>query len=88
MERAIIIAVARHADLMEVRRLNKELEQTLAEVKILRGLLPICSYCKKIRDDKGCWQQIEFFIHEHSDTEFTPAFARSARRRRSKTWKS
>ncbi len=44
---------------------------TLAEVKKLSGLLPICSICKKIRDDKGYWNQIEAYIQEHSEAEFS-----------------
>ena len=71
IERAIVIAMARHEDLMAVRRLNKELEQALAEVKRLQGILPICSKCKKIRDDTGYWQQIEAYISDHSEAEFS-----------------
>lgn len=71
IERAIVIAMARHADLMEMRRLNKELEQALEEVKKLKGILPICTNCKKIRDDTGYWQQIEAYISDHSDAEFS-----------------
>jgi AmiR/NasT family two-component response regulator len=71
IERAIIIALARHADLMELRRLNKELGKALGEVKKLQGLLPICANCKKIRDDTGCWQQIEAYIRDHSEAEFS-----------------
>ncbi len=48
-----------------------ELELALARVKKLEGFLPICSYCKKIRDDQGDWQQIETYIHERSDAEFS-----------------
>jgi len=48
-----------------------ELKQALAEVKTLRGFLPICSICKKIRDDKGYWTQIESYIHSHSEAQFT-----------------
>ncbi len=47
------------------------LERLLAEVKTLGGLLPICSHCKKIRDDKGYWNQIEAYLNEHTDAEFT-----------------
>jgi PAS domain S-box-containing protein len=47
------------------------LQKALSEVKTLRGFLPICSYCKKIRDDKGYWSQIESYIHKHSDAEFS-----------------
>ncbi len=55
-------------------RLITELQKALANVKALRGLLPICSSCKKIRDDKGYWEQIEIYIHEHSEAEFTHGF--------------
>jgi seryl-tRNA synthetase len=48
-----------------------ELKDALAEVKTLSGLLPICSHCKNIRDDKGYWSKIESYIHKHSGTEFS-----------------
>jgi DNA-binding response OmpR family regulator len=48
-----------------------ELEQALASVKQLRGLLPMCSYCKKIRVDNMYWQQLESYLSEHSDAEFS-----------------
>lgn len=41
------------------------------EIRILKGILPICSYCKGIRDDKGYWNQLEKYISEHSDAKFT-----------------
>ncbi len=47
------------------------LQDSLDEVKTLSGLLPICSQCKNIRDDKGYWQQVETYIRHHSDAEFT-----------------
>ncbi len=47
------------------------LEKTLAEVKTLRGILPICSFCKKIRNDKGYWDQVENYVAQHSDAGFT-----------------
>jgi len=50
---------------------NRELEEALAKVKVLSGLIPICSSCKKIRDDKGYWNQLERYLHEHAGTEFT-----------------
>lgn len=49
----------------------RELEETLARVKQLQGLLPICSYCKKIRNDSNYWQQVESYISEHSQAYFT-----------------
>ena len=48
-----------------------ELEEALARVRQLRGLLPICSYCKKIRDDKNYWQQVEQYVGAHSDVQFS-----------------
>ncbi|MBU6402874.1 MAG: PAS domain S-box protein [Verrucomicrobia bacterium] len=48
-----------------------QLRDALAKVKTLSGLLPICSHCKKIRDDKGYWNQLEDFIVQHSQAEFT-----------------
>lgn len=48
-----------------------ELQDALAKVKLLSGMLPICANCKKIRDDKGYWKQIEGYIRDHSEAEFT-----------------
>ena len=48
-----------------------ELREALASVKQLGGLLPICSYCKKIRDDHNYWQQVESYVGEHSDAKFS-----------------
>lgn len=48
-----------------------ELEDALARVRQLRGLLPICSYCKKIRDDQNYWQQVEQYVGAHSDVQFS-----------------
>ncbi|MFH1020135.1 MAG: GAF domain-containing protein [Pseudomonadota bacterium] len=48
-----------------------ELQEALAKVKLLSGFIPICSACKKIRDDTGYWQQIEAYIQQHSDAEFS-----------------
>jgi len=50
---------------------NSELQRSLETVKQLSGLLPICASCKKIRDDNGSWTQLEWYIHEHSEAEFT-----------------
>jgi len=48
-----------------------ELQEALAKVKTLSGLLPICASCKRIRDDQGYWQQIEAYIRDHSEAEFS-----------------
>ena len=50
---------------------EKELEQALGEIKVLRGLLPICSHCKKIRDEKGLWHPVEGYIRDHSNADFS-----------------
>ncbi len=55
----------------EKERLIKDLKEAIENVKVLRGLLPICASCKKIRSDNGYWTQIEVYIREHSDAEFT-----------------
>ena len=52
-------------------KLIGDLQKALTEVKILSGMLPICSSCKKIRDDEGYWQQIEEYIRDHSEADFT-----------------
>jgi len=48
-----------------------ELKTALAEIKTLRGFLPICYACKKVRDDQGYWKQVEIYIEERSSVEFT-----------------
>jgi len=68
-------AIEAHLALVDtVEHLNKrnqELELALSEVKTLRGLLPICASCKKVRDDKGYWNQIESYIRERSEVKFS-----------------
>lgn len=59
---------------------NKKLKDYIAEIRTLRAILPICSNCKKIRDDEGYWQEVESYISSHSETVFShgicPACAR------------
>lgn len=59
----------RHAE--EMRRQNEELNQALSRVKRLEGTIPICSYCKKIRNQHQSWEQLEKYFTEHSDAMFT-----------------
>ncbi len=54
----------------------EELRQALAKIKQLSALLPICMHCKKIRDDKGYWSEIETYIRENTDTEFSHSICR------------
>jgi DNA-binding response OmpR family regulator len=55
----------------ELERKNAELQTALDKIKILQGIIPICANCKKIRDDKGFWNQVETYISEHSGAEFS-----------------
>jgi PAS domain S-box-containing protein len=55
----------------EREKLIEELKNALAEIRELRGILPICASCKKIRDDKGYWQRIESYIQNHTNAEFS-----------------
>lgn len=55
----------------EREKLIVELQGALEEIKTLEGILPICMHCKMIRDDKGYWNQLEKYIHEHSDAKFS-----------------
>ncbi len=55
----------------EREKLIRDLQEALSKIRTLSGMLPICSSCKKIRDDKGYWTQIELYIREHSDAEFS-----------------
>ncbi|NNE92159.1 MAG: GAF domain-containing protein [Verrucomicrobiales bacterium] len=56
---------------LELRQISSALAQALENVTTLEGLLPICSHCKRIRDDKGYWGRVEQYIRRHSDAEFT-----------------
>ncbi|HUJ17990.1 MAG TPA: response regulator [Nitrospirota bacterium] len=68
---AIEVALYKHKVDSEKEDLIAKLQNALATISTLHGILPICSSCKKIRDDKGSWQQIESYIREHSEAEFT-----------------
>jgi YesN/AraC family two-component response regulator len=78
----LVLAIDKCSEVVELKRADKkhreeleklivELQDALAKIKRLSGMLPICSSCKKIRDDKGYWQMIEAYISEHSEAEFT-----------------
>jgi len=70
-----VIAVLRWRDAVAaVRRehqLNLELQHALGEIKELEGILPVCSFCKRIRDDDGNWQQMETYIRDRSSADFS-----------------
>jgi CheY-like chemotaxis protein len=71
LARSLRYAIERNRLVREQDDLILRLQAALAEVKKLSGLLPICANCKKIRNDQGYWQQIEGYIHEHSEADFT-----------------
>lgn len=56
---------------LELQRVSAQLAQALDRIELIEGLIPICSYCKGIRDDQGYWSSVEKFIEQHSDVEFT-----------------
>jgi GAF domain-containing protein len=57
--------------LLELRRVSRHMAGALEHVKTLHGLLPICAWCKRIRDDRGYWSQVEAYIHQHTGADFT-----------------
>ncbi len=65
----------------ELLQKHAKLEAALAEVRKLSGLLPVCSACKKVRDDKGYWQQFEVYLREHSDAEISHGICPECARR-------
>jgi hypothetical protein len=69
----IALFTVRHVLKIEKALLNEknELQKALSEIKTLSGLLPICASCKKIRDDRGYWNQIESYIRDHTEAEFS-----------------
>lgn len=70
----IIAAVGSYVVLKAEQQLHNEknkLQKALDEIKILRGIIPICSHCKQIRDDKGSWKQMEEYIHSRSEAVFS-----------------
>jgi PAS domain S-box-containing protein len=73
-----VASVAAFQDITERRKAEEErerlieaLQTALSEVKVLKGLIPVCAWCKKIRNDKGYWEQVENYIEKRSDARFT-----------------
>ena len=52
------------------RELDQRVQAAIGELKVLSGLLPICGWCKKIREDRGCWSKIEAYLSAHTDARF------------------
>ena len=71
---ALIIYIAGHmldTKEREQQELITNLQEALLEIKTLQGIVPICSFCKKIRDDKGFWNQVEAYVSQHTEAEFS-----------------
>lgn len=66
---------------LEREELIRNLQEALEKVKLLSGFLPICSSCKKIRDDKGYWKQIESYISQHSEAQFSHSLCPECRKK-------
>ena len=67
-ERIILLAIE---DITERKQAELELNNARSKIKILSGMLPICMHCKKIRDDQGYWKQLEAYVSDHSEAEFS-----------------
>jgi PAS domain S-box-containing protein len=65
------IVQCRFRDVTERNRAAAELRKAFDQIKTLRGIVPICSGCKKIRDDQGYWSQVEVYVSEHTEAEFS-----------------
>ena len=71
LARSLRYAVERKRIAGERDRLIEELQEALTKVKLLSGLLPICAWCKKVRDDQNYWQEVECYIGSHCEAQFT-----------------
>ena len=71
LQTTIEMALYKHQMERERAQLLRQLQDALANIKTLRGLLPICAACKNIRDDQGYWDQLESYISRHSEAQFT-----------------
>ncbi len=70
-ERAMQALVRQVTALLELRRVSVHLADALNHIKTLQGLLPICAWCKRIRDDEGYWDQVEAYLHKYTGVDFT-----------------
>ncbi|MGC4119438.1 MAG: hypothetical protein QM765_33695 [Myxococcales bacterium] len=75
------VAVGYRTDLRHIGEANEQLRASLADVEALRGLLPVCPSCKKIRDDAGHWQALERYLQEHVGTHVTHGICPSCARK-------
>jgi two-component system, chemotaxis family, CheB/CheR fusion protein len=71
IENVIEGAVITFVDITEMKKAKEALQDAFDHIKTLRGIVPICAHCKKIRDDKGFWSQVEVYVRDHSEAEFS-----------------
>jgi hypothetical protein len=64
-------AVISFIDITERKRAEDALQKAFDEIRTLRGIIPICAKCKQIRDDQGFWSQVEVYIRDHTEAEFS-----------------
>jgi YesN/AraC family two-component response regulator len=69
--RSVSVARARFEDLRAQRKVSEQLREALDAVKTLKGLLPICTTCKRIRDSDGYWRRVEAYVQQHTHAEFS-----------------
>ncbi|HPJ94645.1 MAG TPA: hypothetical protein PKY89_12115 [Deltaproteobacteria bacterium] len=55
----------------ELEKTNQDLRESLENIKVLRGLIPICAWCKRVRNEKGFWQRVEAYVSDNSEAQFT-----------------
>ena len=65
------VSIDVHKSAVHTLQMNHELQQYISEVRVLQGIIPICSYCKNIRNDDDSWQQMESYIDAHSEAQFS-----------------
>lgn len=68
---AVMVEYVRKGYLAQIEKNNRELQAALENVRTLKGLLPICAWCKRIRNDKGYWDQIENYFSQRTEAEFS-----------------
>jgi hypothetical protein len=66
----LVLYKGRNVSVAAIRDVSRQ-KNAEEEIKTLRGILPICSFCKKIRDDKGYWEQVDIYIHKHSEADIS-----------------
>ncbi len=79
MARTMAVARARFADFMLIQQANEELKKCLRDIKVLRGLLPICNCCQRIRDAAGHWQRVDVFLSAHTNLYFVQTVCETCR---------